>query len=54
MLVASFQSLATSTSATQPAPTRTQELTNRKIGTRYRLEDAGEEIARIVSRHRGR
>lgn len=27
------------------------ELTNRKIGIRYKLEDAQEEIARIVSRH---
>lgn len=27
------------------------ELTNRKIGLRYRLEDAREEIAKIVSRH---
>ena len=28
-----------------------EELTNRKIGTRYKLEDAEEEIAKIVSRH---
>jgi predicted HTH domain antitoxin len=31
-----------------------EELSSRKIGIRYRLEDAEEEIARIVSRHRGR
>lgn len=29
-----------------------EELTNRKIGIRYKLEDAQEEIARIVSRHK--
>jgi len=28
------------------------ELTNRKIGIRYKLEDAQEEISRIVSRHK--
>jgi predicted HTH domain antitoxin len=28
-----------------------EELTNRKIGIRYRLEDAEDETAKIVSRH---
>jgi len=31
-----------------------EELTNRKIGIRYKLEDAQEEIAKIISRHQER
>jgi len=30
-----------------------EELTKRKIGIRYKVEDAEEEIAKIVSRHKG-